>query len=98
MKKIYLLCLLGLFLSSPAVAEDEDIALPGLAVGVEAPDFEAITHQGEIVRLSTAIEDGPVVLVFYRGGWCMYCNMQLWQFLSFPFFIIIEKPCSGVVC
>lgn len=49
----------------------------GLAVGVKAPDFTAQTHKGEAVTLSDIYTKGPVVLVFYRGGWCMYCNRQL---------------------
>jgi len=27
--------------------------------------------------LAEKLEEGPVVLVFYRGGWCPYCNLQL---------------------
>ena len=52
--------------------------VPGaLAVGAVAPDFalhEAGT--GELVRLSEAVGRGPVVLSFYRGQWCPYCNLE----------------------
>ena len=33
--------------------------------------------QGRCVRLQSLLRQGPVVLVFYRGGWCPYCNLHL---------------------
>jgi peroxiredoxin len=39
-----------------------------------APDFELKDQDGDTVRLSTLVEKGPVVLVFYRGKWCPHCN------------------------
>lgn len=73
MRKIAIFVLLVLFFVTPIVAREE----PGLQIGTQAPDFEALTHQGNPVRLSDINKEGPVVLVFYRGGWCMYCNRQL---------------------
>jgi peroxiredoxin len=46
-------------------------------VGDRAPDFTLPDATGEQVSLSTLLEKGPVVLVWYRGGWCPYCNMHL---------------------
>ena len=34
-----------------------------------APDFELPTHTGETQKLSDALAEGPVVLMFYRGFW-----------------------------
>jgi peroxiredoxin len=48
-----------------------------LRVGDSAPDFELPNASGDMVRLSSLLERGPVVLVFYRGAWCPYCNAQL---------------------
>jgi peroxiredoxin len=45
--------------------------------GQNAPDFSLPTATGENVILSQLITWGPVVLVFYRGNWCPYCNVQL---------------------
>ena len=42
-----------------------------------APDFELPNARGDTVALSTLLVEGPVVLAFYRGGWCPYCNLQL---------------------
>jgi len=46
-------------------------------VGSKAPDFELTGARGERVRLSELLQSGPVVLSWYRGGWCPYCNLQL---------------------
>jgi peroxiredoxin len=48
-----------------------------LKEGGEAPDFTLPGATGEDVSLSELLEQGPVVLTFYRGGWCPYCNIQL---------------------
>ncbi len=50
---------------------------PGLAVGDEAPDFTLDNAVGESVTLSELLATGPVVLTFYRGEWCPFCNIQL---------------------
>lgn len=48
-----------------------------LQVGDRAPDFELPNATGGTVRLSERLAEGPVVLTFYRGAWCPYCNTQL---------------------
>ena len=48
-----------------------------LGVGETAPDFELPGVDGRPVRLASLLERGPVVLTFYRGAWCPYCNTQL---------------------
>jgi len=50
---------------------------PGLQVGDKAPDFSLENPHGKVIKLSTQLKKGPVVLVFYRGAWCPYCNLQL---------------------
>lgn len=49
----------------------------GLSVGDLAEDFTAIDHQGNEFSLYKALEDGPIVLLFYRGNWCPVCNRHL---------------------
>ena len=46
-------------------------------VGDAAVDGELIGWDGETVLLSDLWKDGPVILMWYRGGWCPYCNIQL---------------------
>jgi peroxiredoxin len=45
--------------------------------GDTAPDFTLSDAQGEQVRLYALLEQGPVVVVFYRGGWCPFCTISL---------------------
>jgi peroxiredoxin len=49
----------------------------GLAVGDQAPEFTLPGALGPPVSLSELLALGPVVLTFYRGEWCPYCNIQL---------------------
>ncbi len=50
---------------------------PGLRVGETAPEFSLPNAFGETVTLSNQLRQGPVVLTFYRGAWCPYCNLQM---------------------
>lgn len=45
--------------------------------GQIAPDFELEDALGNKVTLSNLVSKGPVILVWYRGGWCPYCNIYL---------------------
>lgn len=45
--------------------------------GDAAIDATLKTANGESVTLSQEWSEGPVVLMWYRGGWCPYCNLQL---------------------
>jgi peroxiredoxin len=49
------------------------------AIGVDdpAPDFALPNATAKSVVLKDLLRSGPVVLTFYRGGWCPYCNIQL---------------------
>ncbi len=48
-----------------------------LREGQPAHDFSLPDAQGHTVRLHACLAEGPVVLSFYRGGWCPYCNLEL---------------------
>ena len=52
----------------------------GLKVGDKAPNFSSIDQNGKHVELSKLLKKGPVVLFFYRGYWCYYCNKALAKF------------------
>lgn len=67
---IILLLLPGLI----AIAQDVP---KGLNINDPAPGFTATDQNGKSVSLNKLLTDGPVVLVFYRGQWCPYCNKQL---------------------
>ena len=60
-----------------------DFALAS-AVGVDeaAPDFALPNAVGKSIVLKQLLRSGPVILTFYRGGWCPYCNIQLRAYQS----------------
>jgi peroxiredoxin len=47
------------------------------ASGAIAPGFTLPDARGGDVALHRLLARGPVVVAFYRGGWCPYCNLQL---------------------
>lgn len=49
----------------------------GLAIGTNAPLFDAINQNSQNLKLIDALNNGPVVLIFYRGFWCPICNKHL---------------------
>lgn len=53
----------------------EDIS--PLLVGEKLPDLQLMDKNGSLVFLDKILKEKPTVLVFYRGGWCPYCNNQL---------------------
>jgi peroxiredoxin len=53
------------------------IAASSLHEGALAPDFTLRNVDGRPVTLSALLAERPVVLTFYRGAWCPYCNLQL---------------------
>jgi peroxiredoxin len=48
-----------------------------LKVGDKSPDFELTNALGKTVKLSSLLQTGPVVVTWYRGAWCPYCNIAL---------------------
>jgi methyl-accepting chemotaxis protein/peroxiredoxin len=73
--------------ASPEILQLQQTALSKLAAegageqilseGAPAPDFSLINQAGENVTLYRRLEQGPVILSFYRGSWCPYCNLEL---------------------
>lgn len=48
-----------------------------LLIGEKIPDITLKTSENAAVQLSDLFKNKKTVLVFYRGGWCPYCNMHL---------------------
>ena len=48
-----------------------------LKEGEQAPDFTLPDAFGQPVTLAHLLQHGPVVITFYRGAWCPYCNLEL---------------------
>lgn len=73
MKKINWLIVLSLFALS-FISKGQPV---GLNVGDIAPDFTAKNQNNKDIKLKELLKSGPVVILFYRGEWCQYCNRQL---------------------
>src|SRR5579863_9774668 len=52
-------------------------ATQALQEGSPAPDFTLPDAFGNPVTLTRLLQQGPVVITFYRGAWCPYCNLEL---------------------
>jgi len=48
-----------------------------LKVGDRAPAIVLMNANGETVDVASFLKNGPVIVTFYRGGWCPYCNLEL---------------------
>ena len=48
-----------------------------LKAGDKAPSFTLNDPDGKPVRSANLLARGPLVVSFYRGVWCPYCNMEL---------------------
>ncbi len=55
----------------------QGIAGRALAVGQPMPAFALPNAHGATVRSDETLGRGPLVVTFYRGGWCPYCNLEL---------------------
>jgi peroxiredoxin len=72
---------LALFLLSPlaafaALAPSAEDARP-LSIGTKAPAAEVVGMDNKPVDLGEALGGKPTVLIFFRGGWCPFCNRHL---------------------
>ena len=47
-----------------------------ILVGAEAPAFEAASADGSTFSFDPGKLERPAVIIFYRGGWCPYCNLH----------------------
>ncbi len=64
---------------SPTPADRLGVLAPntGIPVGQKIPDVHGRDLEGHDVPLASAHAKGPVLLVFYRGGWCPWCNFEM---------------------
>lgn len=69
-------------------AADLDLAGTGIVenivgVGEKFPEITLPDATGKQVNIQELLEKGPVVISFYRGGWCPYCNLELRELQKF---------------
>lgn len=56
---------------------EQDFASRALNVGDTAPDFLLPDADGRLVSSEQLRREGPLVISFFRGGWCPYCTAEL---------------------
>jgi peroxiredoxin len=57
--------------------EASGLTTSALQVGQQIPEFNLPDATGNIVSSATLLAKGPLLISFYRGGWCPYCNVEL---------------------
>lgn len=85
----------NIFSQVPENAED----ISPLLIGETLPTVILLDSDGNQVEFNDVISKKPTVLVFYRGGWCPYCNRQLSalaevekEILAFGYQIVAISP------
>tara|TARA_R110000751_G_scaffold88475_3_gene174766 strand:+ start:110 stop:760 length:651 start_codon:yes stop_codon:yes gene_type:complete len=58
-------------------AKAKDLGNKAIQINQQAPHFELPNQEGKQILLDDLLAKGPVVITFYRGDWCPYCNLQL---------------------
>jgi len=48
-----------------------------IKVNEKVPNFKLPNPEGKLISLDILLDKGPVIITFYRGNWCPYCNLQL---------------------
>src|SRR5271156_6297089 len=73
--------ILGILLLSTALAQAEPVPT-ALKVGDSIPAVTLRTVDNQEVKLRTLVAEKPTVLIFFRGGWCPFCNAHLSSLLG----------------
>ena len=63
--------------ASSMALEQAGVVERALKIGDHAPDFTLPDQAGKSVSLQDLLARGPVVLTFFRGGWCPFCTLTL---------------------
>ena len=62
---------------STSIVSAEDAAKAALNVGAKMPAFNLKDARGQSISSEDLLKQGNLVVVFYRGSWCPYCNLYL---------------------
>ncbi len=99
--------LMGFSAAGAALEKREDIhasadQVQPLLIGMQAPDFTVRDAEDQPFTFKSGAQEKPIVLTFFRGGWCPYCNLHLSELrlaeqqlkdMGFDiWFISIDKP------
>lgn len=73
---VVLMMLAGTTIAATDLASAPDQIRP-ILLGSKMPDAHLMTLDGKPTTLQAQVGGKPAILVFYRGGWCPFCNLQL---------------------
>jgi peroxiredoxin len=73
--------ILSILLLGTVLAQAEPVPT-ALKVGDSIPDVTLRTVDNQEVKLRTLVAEKPTVLIFFRGGWCPFCNAHLSSLLG----------------
>lgn len=76
MRGTIIIALLFIILNVQAQAPTKPEDISPILIGEVVPDMQLYTSSGDSMSLKSIVNK-PTVLVFYRGGWCPYCNAHL---------------------
>jgi peroxiredoxin len=68
---------LSTIIKTSAELLEKNLEAQALKKGDVIPSFELTDALGEVMSSSELLKNGPLVISFYRGGWCPYCNLEL---------------------
>lgn len=63
--------------ASKTMVTDQDAVNNALNVGAKMPSFSLKESNGKVVSSKERLKQGNLVIVFYRGAWCPFCNIYL---------------------
>lgn len=64
------------FTANCQIAEDASSISP-ILIGEQIPELTLLNTNNQPVELNDLLKKKPTVMIFYRGGWCPYCNAHL---------------------
>lgn len=62
---------------SRSIVQGQQGSVKGLNIGDRAPDFTLDDTNGNPINLNQLLIKGPVILSFFRGSWCRFCDLEL---------------------
>ncbi len=68
---------LEVIMKSTAELDAQGVGNNALGLGDKLPDATLVDANNESVSMASLLAKGPLIINYYRGGWCPYCNFEL---------------------
>lgn len=76
-RSILILCLVTSYIMVYGQVAPDAKDISPLLIGEKVPNVQMVSASNASDSLLNIVSEKPTVLVFYRGGWCPFCNIQL---------------------